>query len=300
MPFFTYLLRCADDALYAGYTRDLEARLALHAAGRASACTRARLPVRVAWVECFERQGDAMRREAELKSWPRARKEALIAGREASDALDAGEAALAPTWFLDRDHPQVATLAADLRRDTPRQTSVALFDWVRDHIAYVPLPPLEPGPFRASRVLAAGWGYCVQKAVLLAALGRASGIPSRLGFADVRNHQLPGPLRSAMGTNLFTWHGFTEFHLEGRWVKATPAFDTRTAARAGVLPVELDGANDALMHPVDPRGNPYIEYVAERGSYLDLPYDGIQGSIRSTYGEPVLRVAWEARARRAG
>lgn len=207
-------------------------------------------------------------------------------------------ACLGPTTFLDCDHPAIADLAASLARATPRETSVALFDWVRDHVAYVPLPPLEPHDFKASVVLARRWGYCVQKAALLAALGRAAGIPSRLGFADVRNHQLPEHMLAAMGTNLFTWHGYTEFHLDGRWVKATPAFDPGTAAKAGVLPVTLDGANDALMHPVDPRGNPYIEYVTERGSFDYVPFDAIQASIRGLYDEGLLRAAWEARAAR--
>ena len=207
---------------------------------------------------------------------------------------------LSPTFFLDSDHPEVRALAASLVGPTPRETSVALFDWVRDHVAYVALPPLEPESFKASVVLRRRWGYCVQKAVLLAALGRAAGLPARLGFADVRNHQLPAPLRQAMGTNLFAWHGYTEFRLEGRWVKATPAFDPATASRAGVLPVALDGANDALMHPVDPRGNPYIEYVEERGSFDDLPYDALQASIRARSPVEAVRAAWQARADRLG
>ena len=212
----------------------------------------------------------------------------------------AREPTLCPTFFLDAEHPDVAALAASLRRDTPRETSIALFDWVRDHVTYVALPPLDRDDFKASTVLRRRWGYCVQKAALLAALGRAAGIPSRLGFADVRNHQSPEALRAAMGTDVFTWHGYTEFQLDGRWVKATPAFDPGAAARAGVLPVSLDGANDALMHPVDPRGNPFIEYVLERGSFDDVPFDAIQASLRELYPLDVLRAAWDARADRLG
>jgi len=210
------------------------------------------------------------------------------------------DATLRPARFLDCDHPSIIALARSLTRATPRETSIALFDWVRDHVVYVPLPPADAHDFVASVVLARRWGYCVQKAALLAALGRAAGIPSRLGFADVRNHQLPEHMRAAMGTNLFTWHGYTEFLLDGRWVKATPAFDTGTATKAGVLPVALDGANDALMHPVDPRGNPYIEYVRERGDFDDVPFDAIQASIRELYDADVLRAAWAARAERLG
>lgn len=76
--YFVYLLRCADDTLYTGYTRDLAARVALHDAGKGAAYTRSRRPVVLVHSEPFETQGDAMRREIELKRWPRARKLALI------------------------------------------------------------------------------------------------------------------------------------------------------------------------------------------------------------------------------
>jgi transglutaminase-like putative cysteine protease len=202
---------------------------------------------------------------------------------------------LAPTPFLDADHPLVIEQAAALQDDDPVKTSVRLFDWVRDHIRYIPIPDMERDQFRASVVLDQRVGYCVQKAILLAALGRAAGIPSRLGFADVRNHQISPSLLELMGTNLFVWHGFTEFYLpvsDGRndgprkhWVKATPAFDATTSERAGVLPVSLDGQNDALFHPVDPRGAPFIEYVRERETYADVPYDAIIASVIEHYGE---------------
>lgn len=42
----------------------------------------------------------------------------------------------------------------------------------------------------------------------------------------------------------------------------------------------------------------YIEYVAERGSFDDVPFDAIQASIRGPYDEGLLRAAWEARAAR--
>jgi len=120
--------------------------------------------------------------------------------------------------------------------------------------------------------------------VLLAALGRAAGIPTRLGFADVRNHKIPEHMREMMGTDLFVYHGYVEFHLDGQWVKATPAFDAEATRRAGILPVELDGSNDAMLHPVDPEGHPFIEYVRDRGSFTDLPMDDIARTLLEVYG----------------
>ena len=47
---YVYLLRCADDSLYCGWTTDVERRVAAHRAGTASRYTRSRRPVEVALV----------------------------------------------------------------------------------------------------------------------------------------------------------------------------------------------------------------------------------------------------------
>ena len=200
---------------------------------------------------------------------------------------------LSPTEYIESDAPAIVSLARALSGDTPAATAVALFDWVRDRITYDPFCAVDgPERYRATVIMESGAGYCVQKAVLLAALGRAAGIPSRLGFADVRNHQVPERMKQMMGTNLFVYHGYVEFYLDGKWVKATPAFDRESALKAGALLVELDGTNDAMLHPVDPQGHPYIEYIQDRGSFVDLPLDDLRETILTTY--PMIpREVWE-------
>jgi putative endonuclease len=76
--FFVYLLRCADGTLYTGYTGNLDARVALHDAGKGAAYTRSRRPVRLVHHELFATKSEAMRREALIKTWSKAEKEALI------------------------------------------------------------------------------------------------------------------------------------------------------------------------------------------------------------------------------
>jgi putative endonuclease len=73
-----YLLRCADDSLYCGWTNDLDRRLAAHAAGTASRYTRSRLPVEVAWSRAMGSRSEAMREEARIKRLPRAAKDELV------------------------------------------------------------------------------------------------------------------------------------------------------------------------------------------------------------------------------
>ena len=194
---------------------------------------------------------------------------------------------LAPTRFLESDAPEIVELAGSLTRATPSETATALFDWVRDEVRYDPWTAMDPPEqYRATAILARRRGYCVQKAVLLAALARAAGIPTRLGFADVRNHKTPEHMRQMMGTDLFVFHGFVEFWLDERWLKAAPTFDREATRRAGALLVELDGTGDAVLHPVDPEGHPHIEYLRSRGAYADLPLEEIRRTFVEVY-EPL-------------
>ena len=196
---------------------------------------------------------------------------------------------LQPSEFIDSDHPAIVQLARELTRDTPKQTAIAAFNWVRDEIKYDPYTAVvdERADYLASAILARRRGFCVQKAVLLAAICRAAAIPTRLGFADVRNHKTPPKMVALMGTDLFVFHGYVELRLGGRWLKATPAFDRAATRKAGALLVELDGDNDALLHPVDPEGQPYIEYVRDRGPHDDVPFDEMTRTFLEVYGAKV-------------
>ena len=77
MP-YVYLLRCADDSLYCGWTTDLARRLAAHQAGTASRYTRSRLPVELAAVVEVADRSAALRQEARIKRLPRAAKLQLV------------------------------------------------------------------------------------------------------------------------------------------------------------------------------------------------------------------------------
>ena len=78
MAWFVYLVECGDGSLYTGVARDPRRRLAEHNAGRGSAYVRSRLPARLIYTEPCRGRGVALRREAELKRWPRAEKLRLV------------------------------------------------------------------------------------------------------------------------------------------------------------------------------------------------------------------------------
>ena len=194
---------------------------------------------------------------------------------------------LRPTWFIDCDTPSVRRraeqVAAGATSDEERASR--LFYAVRDGIRYDPYSiTSDPDDYRASTVLAQRAAYCIPKAVLLTALARAVGIAARLGFADVRNHLASEKLLAWLRTDLFVFHGFTEFWLAGRWVKATPAFNIELCERFGVRPLEFDGRSDALFHEYSADGRRHMEYVAERGSFADLPLEEIMRAFAAHYG----------------
>lgn len=75
---YTYILKCADETLYCGWTNCLEKRLKAHNKGNGAKYTKSRRPVTLVYFEEFETQGEAMRREAAVKKMSRKKKEALI------------------------------------------------------------------------------------------------------------------------------------------------------------------------------------------------------------------------------
>jgi transglutaminase-like putative cysteine protease len=113
----------------------------------------------------------------------------------------------------------------------------------------------------------------VPKAILLAALCRAAGIPACLGYADVRNHLSTARLRQAMQTDVFYFHGYTSIYLEEQWVKATPAFNVELCDKFGLHPLEFNGREDSLYHEFDVAGNRHMEYINERGEYIEPPIE---------------------------
>jgi transglutaminase-like putative cysteine protease len=209
---------------------------------------------------------------------------------------------LTPTNIIDSDHPNIVEYAEKTARDASGQIekAVKLYLAVRDGIRYDPyLPFHKPEHYRASKILENGRGFCVPKASLLCALGRATGIPSRVGFATVRNHLATRQLIESMGSNLFVYHAFVEFHLEGEWVKATPAFNKELCERHNVPPLEFTGREDSLFQPYNGNNEQFMEYVAYQGVYADIPLAEILEAWKETYGAERVR-GWIDAAERDG
>ena len=192
---------------------------------------------------------------------------------------------LSPGHYIDSNHPAVIEFARrHVKGSSDVERAVSLYYAVRDGIRYNPfLDFSRDTAFQGSQCLATGEGFCIGKAALLAACARAVGIPARVGFADVKNHLTTARLAERMGTDLFVYHGFAELWLEGKWVKATPAFNLELCRKFRVKPLEFDGRNDSIFHPFDADDRRHMEYLRSRGSYADVPVAEIQQVFRETY-----------------
>jgi transglutaminase-like putative cysteine protease len=198
---------------------------------------------------------------------------------------------LRPTASVDSAHPAVIRFAAQARGESadPRAQAVELYYAVRDGFRYDPYDiVLTPAGLSASRVLETGHGWCVSKAVLLAAACRAAGIPARLGYADVRNHLSTERMRKTMQTDVFYWHGYTAILLDGQWLKATPAFNIELCEKFRLRPLEFDGTADSIYHPFDLEGRRHMEYLNFRGEFADVPVDDIVRTFAERYPRAVV------------
>ena len=199
---------------------------------------------------------------------------------------------LTPTQMIDSDHPTLREYAMRTVGNSldPIDRAIKLFRAVRDDIRYDPYSPFYlPEHYQASWVFQRGRSFCVPKASLLCALGRACGIPSRIGFATVRNHLATQQLLDFMGSDLFVYHGFVEFYLKGAWVKATPAFNRELCWRHGVDPLEFNGREDALFQPFNSRNEKFMDYLEYTGTYADIPVSAIVEGWETAYGKDRVR-----------
>ena len=192
---------------------------------------------------------------------------------------------LQPGRFVDSDHPQVIEFAGrHAQGANDREKAVALYYAVRDGVRYNPFQNFTlDDAYRGSACLERNEGWCVPKAALLAACARVAGIPARVGYADVKNHLTTPALTAKMGTDLFVFHGYTDLYLDGKWVKATPAFNLAMCTRFRVKPLEFDGREDSIFHPFDADNRRHMEYVNFRGAYADVPADEIRRVFAETY-----------------
>lgn len=189
---------------------------------------------------------------------------------------------LKATYYMDFTEQSIIEKAHELVNGIPDKNDIEkginLFYFVRDEIKYVVKYNNEyysRENLKSTATLKRGHGFCIQKAVLLAALARAVGIPSRVHFNDIINHMTSKKYMDYVGNDKFLYHGYTELFIGGKWVEANVAFDKELCERKNWPIVEFDGIKPGLFAHHDETGKPFIDYIKDHGSFSDVPYTRI-------------------------
>ena len=84
---YMYVVECCDGTYYTGYTTDVKKRIAVHNSGKGAKYTRARLPVKLIYVEGFDSKEEALSAEALLKRKKRSQKEQFLSENQDRNLL---------------------------------------------------------------------------------------------------------------------------------------------------------------------------------------------------------------------
>jgi transglutaminase-like putative cysteine protease len=194
---------------------------------------------------------------------------------------------IAATEFLDSTSEPVrrlATQAVGSAEISPRDAAVKVYYAVRDGLRYeVYGADLSRNGLRASTTIERGSGLCIHKSIVYAAVMRALGIPSRLVFADVRNHMASPQLRMHAGGDVFHYHCMVSVHLDGTWLRATPVFSRNLCRLFGMQPLEFDGRQASVHHSYNVSEGTQMEFIREHGEFDDLPYDRVLNGLRQAH-----------------
>ena len=201
------------------------------------------------------------------------------------------EETLKTTFYMDWEHPLIQEKAKELIDGIPEEDDIGraikLFYYVRDGIRYSVKDSYEARDkenLKSSLTVEKGYAFCIPKAILLASLARAVGIPSRLHYVDIVNHMTSESLKERMGSNIFIFHGFTELYIGGKWVEANCAFDKDLCLRKNFPAVDFDGVKDGLFASTNKDGEPFVDYIKDRGVYNDCPHQEIMETWAQEYG----------------
>ena len=186
------------------------------------------------------------------------------------------EACLQATRYFDCDEPSLQTYAAKVVGNATSDVEkiVKLYYAVRDEFRYDPRHfLLTKKQFCCRQILLDKRGFCMPKAVLLSTLARTQGIPSGIGFADVVNHLMPDSMLDETGDKKPIFHGYSVLYVDGKWLKASPAFNLTMCEKLDTKPLEFDGKSHALFHEYDNKNRKHMEYIQDHGAVADFPYE---------------------------
>ena len=193
---------------------------------------------------------------------------------------------LAATYYFDFKSPAIQTFVVEVTNHnmTAKEKAVKLYFAVRDGWFYDAYQiHTEKVDYRSSQIAQRDRGHCIDKSTLLISCLRSAAIPARLHLVKVRNHIAVERIIERFGTDELTPHAFVEMYLDGRWIGATPAFNKTLCEKLDVAPLDFDGEQESLFQPFSRSGGKFMEYLADYGTFEDIPFDFIRQNMIEHY-----------------
>jgi ADP-ribose pyrophosphatase YjhB (NUDIX family) len=177
---------------------------------------------------------------------------------------------LLPTRFCDSTNSEIKNIARDsvFRYKQEKEIAINLFHFVRDYITY----RLGDWQKTSSQTLRRGSGTCTNKANLLVALLRASGIPAGYGILTVSAAEYFGPIvikQLKRNVSLRSKHIYCYVYLNGNWIKCDPSDDIELSLSTQDFNepssvVNFDGENHAMLQISDKH------IIEDKGPYANI------------------------------
>ncbi|MCF6181423.1 transglutaminase-like domain-containing protein [Lutibacter sp.] len=190
------------------------------------------------------------------------------------------------TYYFDYETDEIQKLIQKFKTDTLTQKEKAkqLYLKIRDNWRYNPYRiSLSKENYKASVISKKTETHCIDKSILLIAGLRGLQIPAKIHLAKVKNHIGIERIIEKFGTDEISPHGMVDVFLDGKWLKASPAFNKELCLKCNVAPLDFDGESDSIFQEFDNKGNEFMEYLEDYGSFDDVPIDFIFKNFKENY-----------------
>ena len=196
---------------------------------------------------------------------------------------------LEENFNFDYKHANIKQLLVAIDKDykqlNKKEFALKAYYFVRDTWPYNPYRfSLVKEDWQSSLICEHKTGHCLDKAIIYISLLRSQGIPARLGLAKVKNHIAVEDIVEKFGNDVLVPHGYVDVYLNGKWVKATPAFNKGLCDKLGVKALDFDGENDSLFQEYDLSGKlNFMEYLEDYGTFANVPLPYMFELMQETY-----------------
>ena len=190
------------------------------------------------------------------------------------------------TYFFDYHSDVVQNLVSELQEKagSEQELAVSLYEMVRDGWRYDPYTvSYREENYKASSIAQRESGNCVEKSIMLITCLRAVGIPARLHLGKVKNHIAIERVIERYGIEELTPHGMVNMHLDGQWLKCSPAFNKALCEIFNVEPLEFNGEEDSFLQQYNAKGDQFMEYIEDYGYFKDVPVEFMKKNLEEHY-----------------